>query len=376
MILCRWRLSIGIAAGLAFTLCASDFAAAQETPGVLAEIADFMILPGRAKGDASSKIEALGARALGPPGALIFGSGAESQNTPAEVEQSAPAQVAQNTGVPAQPAPAQPEEARTNRVHIEYVPPKNPAHQKLYESVKERRPLETLQQIFAPFRFPLDVTLRTVGCDGVSNAWYDRQGKQPIISLCYEYLQEILDKMPTGTTPAGFSPSDAVHGQLFYAAAHEFGHASFDLLDVPVFGREEDAADQFAAYIMLQFGKDRARRLIGGAAYSYAGFIKGYKDKPNVTLPLLAFSSNHGSPEERFYNLLCIAYGSDATLFADVVEKEYLPRSRAKGCRYEYQVLAWAFRHEISPHIDQEMARKVLDTTWIAQPDRRPSPPM
>jgi hypothetical protein len=94
-----------------------------------------------------------------------------------------------------------------------------------------------------------------------------------------------------------------------------------------------------------------------------------------VTLPLLAFSSNHGSPEERFYNLLCIAYGSDATLFADVVEKEYLPQSRAKGCRYEYQVLAWAFRHEISPHIDQEMARKVLDTTWIEQPDRRPSPP-
>jgi hypothetical protein len=125
---------------------------------------------------------------------------------------------------------------------------------------------------------------------------------------------------------------------------------------------------------MLQFGKDRARRLIGGAAYSYAEFIKGYKDKPNVTLPLLAFSSNHGSPEERFYNLLCIAYGSDATLFADVVEKGYLPQSRAKGCRYEYQVLAWAFHHEISPHVDLDMARKVLDTTWLPQPDAHPVP--
>lgn len=269
---------------------------------------------------------------------------------------------------------SEPDEAHTNRIRIEYVAPKNPAHQKVYERLKERRALETLQQIFAPFRFPLDVTIRTVGCDGVSNAWYDRQGLNPIISLCYEYLQEIVDRMPSGPTPAGFSPDDTVIGQFFYAAAHELGHASFDLLDVPVFGREEDAADQFATYIMLQFGPERARRLIGGAAYSYSAFIKDYKNKPNVTLPLLAFSSNHGSPEERFYNMLCMAYGSDAKLFGDVVEKEYLPQSRAKSCRYEYQVFAWAFRHAISPHVDREMARKVLDTTWIPQPEARPIP--
>jgi hypothetical protein len=331
---CRRRLAIAIAAGLWIAASSDDFAAAQ-TQAALAETADNgSILPLLAQDDTAQQ------------------SSPAPQSTPAEPD----------------------EQPRTNRIRIEYVPPTNPAHQKVYELIKERHALETLQQVFAPFRFPLDVTIKTVGC-GVSNAWYDRQGKKPIISLCYEYLQEIVDNMPAGTTPAGFSPTDTVVGQFFYAATHELGHASFDLLDVPVFGREEDAADQFAAYIMLQFGKDRARRLIGGAAYSYAGFIKGYKDKPNVTLPLLAFSSNHGSPEERFYNLLCIAYGSDATLFADVVEKEYLPQSRAKGCRYEYQVLAWAFRHEISPHIDQEMARKVLDTSWIPQPGTRPSPP-
>jgi hypothetical protein len=37
---------------------------------------------------------------------------------------------------------------------------------------------------------------------------------------------------------------------------HETGHAVFDLLEVPVLGREEDAADLFSAYIMLHFGKD------------------------------------------------------------------------------------------------------------------------
>ena len=42
----------------------------------------------------------------------------------------------------------------------------------------------------------------------------------------------------------------------------------FDIFQVPLLGREEDVADQFAGYVMLQFGKDPARRLIGGAVYT------------------------------------------------------------------------------------------------------------
>ena len=36
----------------------------------------------------------------------------------------------------------------------------------------------------------------------------------------------------------------------------------------PVLGREEDAADQVAAYYMLQYPKETKRRLILGAAFS------------------------------------------------------------------------------------------------------------
>jgi len=180
--------------------------------------------------------------------------------------------------------------------------------------------------------------------------------------------------MPTETTPAGITPSDALVGQLFFAMAHEVGHAMFDIFDVSIFGRQEDAADQFAAYVMLQFGGDRAHRLVTGAAYSYRAYIKDYKQKPNVTLPLAAFSSDHGAPEERFYNLLCMAYGYDAKVFADLVEKEYLPKTRAKNCLYEYKDLEYAVGQVFRPHIDQAMAKKVLETQWISDPGPRPTP--
>ena len=58
-------------------------------------------------------------------------------------------------------------EVQTNRMRVEYVPPTNPAHQALYELLKEKRALEKLQEIFSPFRLPVELTLRTVGCDGV-----------------------------------------------------------------------------------------------------------------------------------------------------------------------------------------------------------------
>ncbi|RPI47077.1 MAG: hypothetical protein EHM67_00255 [Hyphomicrobiaceae bacterium] len=73
----------------------------------------------------------------------------------------------------------------------------------------------------------------------------------------------------------------------------------FDLLNVPIFGHQEDAADQFAGYIILHFGKADARRLILGAAHSY----KKYVQNPTVTAPLTAFSDEHGPPAQRFYNL-------------------------------------------------------------------------
>ena len=120
-------------------------------------------------------------------------------------------------------------EAQTNRMVVEYVPPTNPAHQALYQRLKERRVLEKLQEMFGPFRVPVEMKLRTVGCDGVSNAWYQKpapgSSSPPTVSVCYEYLAEIQQSMPPGTTPAGISPMDAMIGQFFYVFAHEMGHA-------------------------------------------------------------------------------------------------------------------------------------------------------
>ena len=117
---------------------------------------------------------------------------------------------------------------------------------------------------------------------------------------------------------------------------------------------------------MLQFGKERARRLIAGGAWAWREYVADYRTNPIVQTQLAGFASNHGQPEERFYNLMCLAFGADPVTFADLTQDGYLPPNRSPSCRFEYDTLAYAFHREISPHIDQQMARQVLDTAWFS----------
>jgi hypothetical protein len=251
---------------------------------------------------------------------------------------------------------------KTNQIRIEYVLPKTPVHQSLYERLKKARALERLQVLMSPLRLPRTLPLKVSGCDGVSNAWYD----EGVVTVCYEFLDDILKSAPDQTLPVGLTREDAILGPFLDVFLHESGHAVFDLLKVPVFGREEDAADMFSAYIMLQFGKDDAHKLILGSAYQYKADVQN----PQVSLAIKKFSDEHGIPAQRFYNVLCIAYGADQELFADVVEKGFLP----KDCDGEYEQTAFAFKKLIGPHIDKKLASKILKT-WMRDVRTRPQRP-
>jgi len=268
-----------------------------------------------------------------------------------------------------QTAPTQSDQP--SRVSIVYVPPQNSTFQQLYDLLRERRALERIQEILSPLQLHEQLTIRTTEC-GAVNSFYGRENFKPIVTICYEFLKHILDSVPNETSPAGVTPADAAVGQFFFVTLHEVGHATFDIFGVPIFGREEDAADNFATYTMLQFGKGQARRLIGGAAWAWRTYLGDYTRNPVVPMRLAAFANDHGLPQERFYNLLCLALGANRGEFFDA--ERYLPPTRSPTCSREYQTLLRAYHKEISPHIDQEMARRVLDTDWLQALESKPAP--
>lgn len=245
----------------------------------------------------------------------------------------------------------------TNMLETAYVEPTNGALRPIYDRLKKRRVLEDMREFLSSLRLPRKLSIKLQGCDGVVNAWYTAG----TLTYCYELDDQIAKNRPKGTTVDGVTPEDAMMGPFVDIFLHEMSHALFDILKVPVFGREEDAADQLAAFILLQFGNDVARRTLLGTAVFWGSLAKTPAD-------ISEFADEHGLPAQRFYNIVCIAYGANPTVFKDFAAK-YLPKERAERCPFEYQQVRYAYLHLIAPYVDAELQKKVMARSWLKADD-------
>ena len=245
------------------------------------------------------------------------------------------------------------------RVDIEYVKPTDDRFTIVYEELKNRKILEELQHFLSPLHLPYRLRVRAKQCDMV-NAFYSPGDRS--LNLCYELVEEVIKKAPEKVSPDGFvTRESAIAGTLVGILLHEGGHMLFDLLDVPVFGREEDAADEMASFISLQFNKSVARTIVRG----WIWFFAESKD-PVAGAPMAAWSDEHGTASQRMYNALCLGYGGDPETFADFVAKGYLPKKRADHCVAEYALVRNAFVKTVLPFVDTELVKKVQQAEWMS----------
>jgi hypothetical protein len=258
-------------------------------------------------------------------------------------------------------AQPRPQELATNsRIIIDYIDPRIQRSQATLDRLRKRQVLEELSMFLSPLRLPRLLRVRTKSC-GQVNAFY--VSSEWAINLCYEYFENLEAIAPRTTSPQGYTRDEVIVGGFIDAIFHELGHALFDILRVPVFGREEDAADQISAFVMLQFGKDVARTTIKGAAYTYLN-----SKNPRTRTE---FADEHGAPAQRFFNYICLAYGGEPNAFRQYVDQGILPKARAEQCPREYQLVRRAFAKTILPHVDVELMKKVQSIQWLRQNDGR-----
>jgi len=238
---------------------------------------------------------------------------------------------------------------KTGMIRGVYEPPKNPKHQELYEWAKKSQVLEKLSDSLRALRLPKVLVMKFAGCDGTSNAWYEPE--DGTVTFCYEYVAEI-QAGSAGSVAHGIPSDMAFEGGVVFVLLHETSHAIFDLLKVPILGREEDAADQVAAMTLLRAGEGVARRVLSGAAWMYLHDSKGRMPDDSD------FADVHGLDAQRFYNVLCMAHGSNPDSFKGMVEKGYLPKDRAETCADEFRQVAYAVKQLINPNLDVKVWAK------------------
>lgn len=246
---------------------------------------------------------------------------------------------------------------KPNQFQIRYNEPTDPKHQQIFKLLKEKKVLEKFQEFLSPIRLPRPLLLQMKSCDGEANGWYDFDEYN--VTICYELAQKNLDDRPKEVTPAGVSPDDAFVGPMAEIFLHEAGHAVFDLLEVPILGHEEDAADQFAAYVILRLKTEESRKLIGGVAYMYAH----YAQAEMKNLDFGRFADEHGQPAQRYFTYLCMAYGSDPKGYAYIMKR--IPRSRAERCETEYAQIEYALKKLVMPYVDSDIVKSVKSREWL-----------
>ncbi len=261
--------------------------------------------------------------------------------------------------LPAAPAAAQQPPPLQGSIGYEYRPAKAPENIQMRERLMKRQMLEELAQFLSPLKLQRRLVISTEECPGSGeNAWYSPRDAR--ITLCYQYLNMFARYAVEPNMLPGFTREEVFIGSVLSTALHELGHAVFHLLDIAVFGHEEDAADQIAAFVMLQFGPSVARTTIKGAAYKW--FMAAIKGPP-------AYYDTHGTSAQRYYNYLCIAYGGQPETFSDLASGGLLPRSRVAECAIEYSQVRHAFGETMMRHIDRDLLRQVLARQWLRPGD-------
>lgn len=239
-------------------------------------------------------------------------------------------------------------QGKTHSFKVVYEDTTKPDLAPIAAKMKERRILEGAAEMLSALKLPKTLILKGTSC-GEANAWYD--GDTATITFCYELVRDFV-KSASNSAKFNLTPEQAVIGPFLFIVLHETAHAVFAVLAVPVLGREEDAADQVAAYAATQLGGDFAERMLRAAAFMY--------DTDSARKPGEDdFADVHGLDRQRFYNVLCLAWGSDPKRYAFAKELGKLPDDRAEGCADEYHQVRYAVQTLIRKNVDPKEVERI-----------------
>jgi hypothetical protein len=146
-----------------------------------------------------------------------------------------------------------------------------------------------------------------------------------------------------------------VVGNTIFVLAHEMGHGLINEMNMPVLGREEDAADSFAIVTALNIGSKFSEQVLMEATKGWVLSAKRDKKEGNK----FAFYDEHGLDPQRAYNAVCYMVGSNPEKYKQLAKDTKLPEERQKSCVYEWQNVKWSWEEMLKSHLRKPDQPKV-----------------
>ncbi len=189
----------------------------------------------------------------------------------------------------------------------------------------------------------------------------DDRGKPRLFSLLAGLCLSIASLLLASPSSDAENNQDQVAERRAFVAEntvftfyHELGHALIDLLDVHVLGREEDAVDALAV-LLSSHGRtpEVADDIIASAAESFAILDEWAAAEGEE----LTFWGEHSLDQQRFYNIVCLYYGSEPDALEELADDAGLPEERRELCIEERAQVEHAWG-AVLDKVDREMNSK------------------
>jgi len=175
----------------------------------------------------------------------------------------------------------------------------------------------------------LKYPLRIVFGD-IDGPLYDDETKR--IDIPYHFIDQSNQRFEN-TDPfiSSLQAKNASNDALMHTLLHELGHALIPMFAIPVLGKEENTVDNFANVLLIEYFDDGALIAINAAELFYleSQDVENYTDND--------FKGEHGLDSQRYYNTLCMVYGSQPEQYQYIKNKAGFSEERAELCGEDYE---------------------------------------
>jgi hypothetical protein len=138
-----------------------------------------------------------------------------------------------------------------------------------------------------------------------------------------------------------------VAGNVMFAAAHEVGHMLVQEMGLPVLGREEDAADSYAALAGIRHVDTFSDRVLTNSAWGW--FLSDKRNHAEGTGT--PYYDVHGLDKQRAYNIICLMVGGDPDRFVKLANMSKMPADRQGTCQGDFSNASWSWEKSLTSHI-------------------------
>lgn len=134
--------------------------------------------------------------------------------------------------------------------------------------------------------------------------------------------------------PEDQEEADFIANEVIATFYHELGHGLIDVLQIPVLGKEEDAADTLSVILMNDIWEEAsAAAILTSDAKAYALHAGDTSAAPDLS----AYADVHSLDIQRYYSVVCLFYGANPEARKQLAVDLELPDYKLDSCPDEYE---------------------------------------